>query len=302
MRKIIKLGEEEKEEFAPEMIKEKLLQLFSDKTFIERVLKNPIRRSFMKLGQKAILSEQDLEDLVSDVFLRILRIIDGGNSINPGLLKFYCISSMKNAALDLYRSRKRRPMEQLQTGDVSAELVAEQGMGSYPSRVEDRILVKEMDKNFQEFMGRSNIPPEEMRNLLNWYGGIEKMDSEKSLKEWGETPAKAYSFVDTNKDVAKEYLKKYQNFDWDAEMAAAQAILDPQMKKEKIQELKEMLSTTQNSIYRRISRTQERFREKVESSLVDLSSLVKVANRLDALGLTSEADCLDLLIQQMAQI
>jgi hypothetical protein len=262
------------------------------------------------LSSVSTLKPEDLEQLVNDTYVKVNSLImkkgglDLDNNTAEGL-KAYCISSIMNIAIDFKRlSRQKREVFTTDTGwkgghvtgdDVSAEDVASLGWGSRPSSIEDRILLREVDEMFEspgQELGRQR-DKKETKRLLDEYGGMGEINP----------TGDSASFL----DLAKYRMLEESGFDWDAEMMKAEEERDPVIREQKIDDLNDMIQRESNTLGRRTMRSwtslnvwANRTNPVKKSNLMgDLTGLVKVANKLDSVGLQKEADLIDSYIRDL---
>jgi hypothetical protein len=282
---------------------------------LDRLFESGFSYVLMKAVRNSVsnLKQEDLEQLVNDTYVRIKSQIikKGGLTLNedtPEGLRAYCISSIINMALDFKRlSRNKNEVFTTDTGwkgghvtgdEVSSEDVASRGWGSRPSSIEDRILLREVDEMFEspgQELGRQR-DKKETKRLLDEYGGMGE------INPTGESA----SFL----DLAKHRMLEESGFDWDSEMMKAQEERDPVIREQKIDDLNEMIQRESNTLGKRTMRSWTSLNEwanrtnpvKKSNLISDLTNLVKVANKLDSLGLTKEADYIDFMIKKATTI
>jgi len=280
-----------------------LNRIFEDSGFI-----SSLKRA--ALSSVSTLKPEDLEQLVNDTYVKVNSLImkkgglDLDNNTAEGL-KAYCISSIMNIAIDFKRlSRQKREVFTTDTGwkgghvtgdDVSQEDVASLGWGSRPSSIEDRILLREVDEMFEspgQELGRQR-DKKETKRLLDEYGGMGEINP----------TGDSASFL----DLAKYRMLEESGFDWDAEMMKAEEERDPVIREQKIDDLNDMIQRESNTLGRRTMRSWTSLNEwanktnpvKKSNLMGDLTGLVKVANKLDSVGLQKEADLIDSYIRDL---
>jgi hypothetical protein len=280
-----------------------LNRIFEDPGFISS-LKRAARSSV------STLKPEDLEQLVNDTYVKVNSLImkkgglDLDNDTAEGL-KAYCLSAIMNIAIDFKRrSREKYEVFTTDTGwkgghvtgdDVSAEDVASRGWGSRPSSIEDRVLLREVDEMFEspgQELGRQR-DKKETKRLLDEYGGMGEINP----------TGDSASFL----DLAKYRMLEESGFDWDAEMMKAEEERDPVIREQKIDDLNEMIQRESNTLGRRTMRSWTSLNEwanrtnpvKKSNLMGDLTGLVKVANKLDSVGLQREADLIDSYIRDL---
>ncbi len=108
-------------------------------------------------------------------------------------------------------------------------------------------------------------------------------------------------------DLDKYRMLEESGFDWDAEMMKAEEERDPVIREQKIDDLNDMIQRESNTLGRRTMRSWTSLNEwanktnpvKKSNLMGDLTGLVKVANKLDSVGLQKEADLIDSYIRDL---
>jgi hypothetical protein len=277
-----------------------LNEVYNDKEFI-RYLKNYLKNKFPQL-------QNDVEDAINNTWIKLKKGFDSGRLSLKQETKRNMISYFRIASVSVCRDMLKSSWEKgirnkslvtdegFEGGsfkgiDISQEDAATRGWGSFPSDLDDRIFLNQTNEMLNsEDDDLDKFNKKNIRDIINQMGGMNELNTKSHL---------AATFT----DAAKEEMKQ-KGIDYDEEMSRIKDNPTPNNLAYG-KSLSEQLKTLINTLNKRHTRGQEKLNEwynKTKSSNNSslLLKLIKMANKLDYLGLKKEADLTDKLIKNIS--